>query len=48
MTTFAITDVVKIIRSQSAPRNDQRPADEDRLRAVDQVNTLWAILGSNQ
>lgn len=34
MTTFANTEVVKIIRSQIAPRNDQRPADEDRLRAV--------------
>lgn len=37
MTTFANTDVVKIACSPFAPRNDQWPADKDRLQAIDQV-----------
>ncbi|MFD1148489.1 hypothetical protein [Saccharothrix hoggarensis] len=35
MTTFANTEVVKIFCAHIAPRNDQWPADEDRLRAID-------------
>lgn len=35
MTTFVNRSVAKIIRSRIAPHNDQRPADDVRLRAAD-------------
>ncbi|MFD1146056.1 hypothetical protein [Saccharothrix hoggarensis] len=48
MTTFANTEVVKIIRSQLLPATINGPQTKIVYEPLTCTNILWAILGSNQ